>query len=276
MLLEELSEKLCLVGQKLRATQTGVYIFIDEADKPAAEANLGAFTKVLTERLTKRDCSNIGIGVVGISDVIPKMRRSHESSVRIFTPFELGPLLPDERKEVVQKGLAEAAQKNGFEVGITEEALNGLSNFSEGYPHFIQQYAYSAFEEDKDNTIDSSDLTKGLLKENGGLHQLGMRYFEDMYSKEIYSDDYRTVLQIMARNPTEYIGRQEIIQKSGLKTHTVNNALSAMRKKNIIIAKSGEKGQYRLPSKSFATWILAFKHAGAATAVKQAAPPAHE
>lgn len=259
VMLEELAERLCVLGEKLQANQTGVYVFIDEADKPPVEANLGAFTKVLTERLTKRGCSNVGLGVVGISDVISKMRHSHESSVRIFTPFELGPLLQKERKDVVQKGLAEAEQKNGFKVEIDDETLEMLASISEGYPHFIQQYAYSAFEEDKDNAINLVDFWKALLKENGALHQLGMRYFEAMYSKEIYSDDYRRVLQVMAQNPTEFTSRQDIIKKSGLKTHTVNNALSAMRKKNIILAKSGEKGQYRLPSRSFATWILAFK-----------------
>ena len=259
VMLEELAEKLCIVGDKLQTTEAGLFLFIDEADKPPIEANLGAFVKVLTERLTKRGCSNVGIGVVGISDVISKMRRSHESSVRIFTPFELGPLLQQERKEVVQKGLAEAEKKNGFKVAIDEAALEMLATISEGYPHFIQQYAYSAFDEDKDNTIDLKDFWKALTKENGALHQLGMRYFEKMYSKEIYSDDYRKVLQVMSQNPTEYTSRQEIIKKSGLKTHTVDNALTAMRKKSIILVKSGKKGQYRLPSRSFATWISAFK-----------------
>jgi hypothetical protein len=273
IMLEELAEKLCVVAEKLRSTQSGVYVFIDEADKPTAEANLGAFTKVLTERLTKRDCSNVGLGIVGISDVIPKMRHSHESSVRILTPFKLGTLLPEERKDVVRKGLLEAEQKNGFKVGISDDALNMLSNVSEGYPHFIQQYAYSAFEEDKDNLIELSDLFNALVKENGALHQLGMRYFEAMYSEEIYSNDYRTVLQVMAQNPTEYISRQEIIKKSGLKIHTVNNALSAMRKRNIVVAKSGEKGQYRLPSASFAAWIFAFKTAEKATTSGQVVAP---
>jgi hypothetical protein len=272
VMLEELTEKVCIVAEKLQPTGDGIYIFIDEADKPPKEANLGAFAKVLTERLAKRGCSNVGLGIVGISDVIPKMRHSHESSVRIFTPFELGPLLPEERKEVVRKGLHEAEQKNGFRVDISEEAIEMVSTISEGYPHFVQQYAYSAFEEDSDNLIDLSDLANALLKENGALHQLGMRYFESMYSREIYSDDYRTVLQVMAQNPTEYMSRQDIIKKSGLKTHTVNNALSALRKRNIVIPKSGEKGQYRLPSRSFATWILAFKIARKATTGKQTAP----
>lgn len=262
ILVEELSEKLCVVAEKLQTQQSGIFIFIDEADKPSAEANLGGFTKILTERLTKRDCINIGLGIVGMSEVIPKMRHGHESSVRIFTPFELKPLLPEESKDIVRKGLYEAEKKNQFKTEITGDALEMLSSISEGYPHFVQQYAYSAFEEDIDDIIDVADLLKALVKENGALDQLGMRYFEAMYSREIYSDDYRTVLQVMAQNSTGYTSRQEIIRTSGLRPHTVNNALAAMRKRNIIVPKSGEKGKYKLPSRSFAAWILAFKIAG--------------
>lgn len=142
---------------------------------------------------------------------------------------------------------------------ITDETLEVIANISEGYPHFIQQYAYSAFEQDTDNKIDLDDLRHGLFKENGALHQLGMRYFEDMYTGEIYPNDYRTVLQVMAQHPDQYVARKEIIEKSGLKSHTVNNAITAMRKKNIIVPQKGMRGSYRLPSRSFAAWILAFK-----------------
>lgn len=113
-LLEELSERLIVIAQKLRGGFDGIYIFIDEADKPPASSNLGELVKVLTERLSKRGCGNVGLGIVGISSVIKKMRESHESSVRILTQFELKPLLPEERKEVVRKGLAEAHKKNNF------------------------------------------------------------------------------------------------------------------------------------------------------------------
>lgn len=272
-MLEELSERLIVISQKLTNEFSGIYVFIDEADKPPVSTNLGEFVKVLTERLSKRGCGNVGLGIVGISTVIRKMRQSHESSVRILAPFELKPLLPKEREEVVTKGLDEANAKNAFAVQMTPEALNVISNISEGYPHFIQQYAYSAFEQDTDNNIDLDDLRKALVKENGALHQLGMRYFEDMYTGEIYSDDYRTVLQVMAQHPNQYITRKEIIEKSGLKPHTVNNALAAMRRKNIIIAQSGKRGSYRLPSRSFAAWILAFKIARKPEDIEPSAAP---
>ncbi len=52
---------------------------------------------------------------------------------------------------------------------------------SQGYPHFIQEYAHAAFDADTDNSIDMADLTRGVYRENGALAQLGKKYFESMY-----------------------------------------------------------------------------------------------
>lgn len=258
-MLEELADKLTAIGKKIAEDKRGIVIFIDEADKPPSEAGLGEFVKVLTERLTKRGAVNIGIGIVGISTVIKKMRDSHESSVRTLTPLPLDPLLPEERKEVVHRGLEEAETKNGFRTTITPEALQLIATLSEGYPYFIQQYAYSAFDQDTDNNIDEADVKIGLTKENGALHLLGLRYFENMYTDEVRSDDYRTVLQVIARHDPDWVTKKQIVEESKLKPHTVNNALSSLKKRGSIVPRSGHLGQYRLPSRSFAVWILAFK-----------------
>lgn len=258
-MLEEISDKLATIAERLSQQNGGIYIFIDEADKPPTSANLGELVKFLTERLTRRGANNVGVGIVGISNVIKKMRDSHESSVRILKPIPLSVLEDDERKQVVKLGLNEAENKNGFRVSIDEEALNLISNISEGYPHFIQQYAYSAFDQDTDNNIDLDDVVTGLTKENGALHQLGIRYFENMYTEEVRSDDYRTVLQIIAQHSPGYVQRKIIIEESKLKRHTVDNAISALKKRGSVVAKSGQKGLYKLPSRSFATWIRAFK-----------------
>ena len=258
-LLEELTEKFITVCNRLGKAIDGIYVFIDEADKPPASANLGEFVKVFTERLTKRECLNIGVGIVGISTVLKKLRISHESSVRILQSIELGPLLYEERKQVVTKGLTEANRKNTYKTEINDNALDTIANISEGYPHFIQQYAYSSFEADINHIIEMNDVIDGLFKEKGALNQLGLRYFENWYSGEIFSDDYRQVLQIIASNENQYTTRKEIIDKSDLKKHTVDNALTTLKKKNIIIPKKGRRGEYKLPSRSFAAWICAFK-----------------
>ncbi|MDI6790280.1 MAG: hypothetical protein QME44_06305 [Thermodesulfobacteriota bacterium] len=258
-MLEELADKLATIATTMAQDDGGIFITIDEADKAPTSTGLGEFVKFLTERLTKRGANNVGVGVVGISGVIKKMRDSHESAVRILTQIRLTALNDDERKEVVNRGLAEAEKKNGFKVAINEDALTLISVLSEGYPHFIQQYAYSAFAQDTNNNIDIDDVVTGLTKENGALHQLGMRYFENMYTDEVRSDDYRTVLQVIAQHSPSYVQRNTIIKESGLKRHTVDNALVALKKRGSVVVKSGQKGQYRLPSQSFATWIRAFK-----------------
>lgn len=256
---EELADKIIEIAKHLATEKRGIYIFIDEADKPAKEANLGEFLKVCTERLTKRGAENVGIGVIGISSVIDRLRASHASSVRIFTPIELKPLAPIDRKQVVRLGLKRAKEKNGVETVIDDNALELISSASEGYPHFIQQYASCAFDEDTDEHITIEDVREAMLKDNGALHLLGLHYFESMYSEEIRSDDYRTVLQVLAQHTTEYVQTKQIIAESGLKRHTVANALNALKRRGSISAKQGVDGHFRIPSGSFAAWILAFK-----------------
>lgn len=258
-MLEELADKFSVIAKELANDQSGIYLFIDEADKPESGAGLGEFVKVFSERLSKLGINNVGIGVIGISNVLEKMRQSHESSVRIFTPVPLAPLNEADSKTVVSRGLSEANEKNQAQTTITPAALQSIAKYSEGYPHFIQQYAYCSFDHDTDDVIDENDVKEALIKENGALHQLGQRYFENMYTDEIRSDDYRTVLQVVAKHMPNEVSRKQIIDETGLKQHTINNALTALKKRGSIIPVSGHDGVFRLPSMSFAAWIQAFK-----------------
>jgi hypothetical protein len=45
--------------------------------------------------------------------------------------------------EVVRRVLAESNKKSTSETKITPEAEADIASLSEGYPHFIQQFAYS-------------------------------------------------------------------------------------------------------------------------------------
>jgi hypothetical protein len=168
------------------------------------------------------------------------------------------PLDSKDRIEVVRRGLKVAEEKNGFAVTITPEAENWIAFYSEGFPHFIQQFSFCAFEEDTDNLITEDDVNNGAFKPHGAYQQLGQKYYADQYFDQISSDEYRKVLQVMSEQLDGWIGRTDIITKSKLKPGTVDNALRALRERNIIVAQHGKKGMYRLPTKSFAVWIKAF------------------
>ena len=131
-----------------------------------------------------------------------------------------------------------------------------MASVSEGYPHFLQQFGYSAFHEDTDNVIDLEDCINGATRENGAFHQLGVKYFHDLYFDQIASDDYRELLAVMAEKLDDWVSMEEIRAKlKNMKGTTLNNAIRALKKRNIIIPKAGAKGVYRLPTKAFAVWI---------------------
>jgi len=262
-LLEDLAHTVDKIISSTKGVYDGIVFLIDEADKPPAAANLGQFVKLFSERLTKKGCQQFSIGLAGLPALVRKLRESHESAPRIFQSFRLDPLLPEERSEVIRKGLSDAAGKNGYEVKATEAAENLVNILSEGYPHFIQQFAYCAFESDNDKVIDEGDVMSGAFKQEGGaFQQLGVKYFEDLYFDQIWSDEYREVLRVIAdHHDQEWVNKATIRKEAKIKESTLNNALRALTARNIIVPKRGEKGVYRLPTRSFGVWIRAFTQA---------------
>lgn len=244
--------------QDLKDTIDGIVILIDEADRPNAQANLGELCKLFTERLVKRNCPNVCIGLAGQNNLRVKLQESHESAPRIFSIHSLQPLNTEETNRVIDAGLKNAKAKNEFEVKITPNAKNLLAHMSEGYPHFIQQFAFCAFQADLDNNIDEEDVMSGAFSKGGAIDQLGELIFKEQYYDNIKSDDYRKVLNFMSESNDEWVLRKDIIN-SGIKEATVDNALSALRQRGIIISNDNVKGKYRLPTKSFAVWIKAFR-----------------
>jgi hypothetical protein len=261
-LLEDLTHTISEVLVRLGSETDGLVILIDEADKPPADTHLGQFVKLLTQGVTKRGAGKFLIGLAGLPTLTRKLRISHESSLRVFQFLELLPLQPSERVDVIRKGLADAKTNNEIEVTITGGAEQLIAGLSEGYPHFIQQFAYSAFDGDKDNIIDEKDVIEGAFKAEGGaFHQLGIRYFEDMYFDKIFSDEYREVLRAISDHVNEWVDRKTLQKATGIRMTTLDNALVALKSRNIIIPRRGKKGEYRLPTQSFGVWIKAFTQA---------------
>lgn len=239
----------------------GVLFLIDEADRPHSDAGLGALLKFFTERLARKSCNNVIVGMAGLPSVMTRLRESHESSPRLFHTLPLEPLEVSERKQVVEIGLLNAAEKNHVATRATPEALSFIAELSEGYPHFVQQFAYDAFEQDHDDVIDVEDVGIGAYKEGGALSQLGDKYFAEMYHARIGSEDYRRVLNAMAPYGDGWVSRKDIICESGVSETNVTNALGTLKQKNIIIQDESRRGFYRLPTKSFGAWINAIKAA---------------
>jgi len=236
----------------------GILILIDEADRPSEKASLGEIVKLLTEKLSKRGCEQVVIGMTGQPGLIAKLKASHESSSRIFSVLPLNPLTNKENMAVIKSGLNKANSINKVKTSIKDDALLLISQLSEGYPHFLQEFAYKAFEHDIDNVICIDDVKEGAFGPQGALKQLGHKYFNELYFSQIGTDEYRRVLQAMARYSDSWVNREKIKNEITIKDTTLNNALQALKTRNIIVANTSQQGEFKLPTKSFAAWIKAF------------------
>lgn len=244
--------------EKGEEAKDGIIFFLDETDNASPSLHIGYFLKVVMELLQKHDCNNIMFMVAGLPDVIDKLSKSHESSLRLFIPLNILELNPKDRYYVVQKGLDEGNKINEAKTTITEQANRQISNLSEGYPHFIQQFAYSAFEHNSDGEISEDDVLDGAFCEGGTIDCLGTRYYASAFHEQIKSDEYRQVLAIMAENMNSWIKKCDIRSKFSGAEQTLNNALQALTNRKIILKNSSKVGEYRLQQKGFALWIKLF------------------
>ena len=62
----------------------------------------------------------------------------------------------------------------------------------------------------------------------------------------------------MAQFSDSWVNREIIKNEISIRDTTLNNALQALKTRNIIISNPGQQGEFRLPTKSFAAWIKAF------------------
>jgi len=238
----------------LRQKKDGIVILIDEVDQASKSLDLGLFLKNLTEVLTQEDANKVLFILAGLPRARDILRESHESSLRLFEEFKLIPLTRDEIASVVREGLKEAKEK-GIIVSVSDGAIDKIHLYSEGYPHFVQQIAYSAYSLDSDNSIDVADVERAMFSENGALDLIGDRYYKNLYYGKIKQDSYRQILDIMALKFNDWVSRKEIGENFRGKGTTLTNGIKALRDRNIILSKPGRRGLYRLQWVGFAVWI---------------------
>ncbi len=264
LLLDELAYSLSMTCLRLTSPEKGeeqkdgIIFFIDEADNASPELRIGSFFKILTELLQQNGCSNIMFLVAGLPEIRDKLYNSHPSSLRIFSELEIRELEVRDRYYVIDLGIKEGNSKNEKQINITSDAKKLISTLSEGYPHFIQQFSFSAYECNDDDEISENDVLRGAFDPGGALDMIGLRYYASRYHEQIKSDEYRKVLSIMAESLNEWVMKKEIREKFTGSEQTLNNALHALTDRKIILKNSSKRGEYRLQQKGFALWIKLF------------------
>ena len=245
----------CLEGSDFSANFDGIIILIDEADSASEDLEFGALLKMLTERIQKRGCEKIMFGLAGLENLREILRESHPSVLRVFDEIKLKRLRDADVERVIDRCIEDANDNNEFKTKVEDDAKAYLVRLSEGYPHFIQQFGFSAFAVDNDGEIDIADVKEGAFGRRGALEIIGDKYYRDSFYGKIQKESYRQVLRIMAEKWDSWVEKCEIKAKFKGKDSTLNNAIRALRDRKIILSQEGSRGVYRLQHKGFALWI---------------------
>lgn len=250
--------RLCVAQKEediFNAKYDGVLLMIDESDNSSPDLDLGTFLKLMLEKMQRRNCNHFMVGLAGLPNLKQILINSHPSSLRLFEDILVEQLTKKEVEQVIDRCLLESEKLNKVKTEITPSAKQALINFSEGYPHFIQQFGHCAFSRDKDDIIDEDDCIKGAMSSGGGLDLIGERYYRNNFYNKIQKESYRHVLRIMAEERAIWITKKSIKSKFKGKDAILNNAIKALLDRHIILPKEGEKGVYRLQHRGFALWI---------------------
>ncbi len=183
------------------------------------------------------------------------MIESHPSSIRIFEELYLDRLTDDDIKYVKERVLAHSTEINGVTTEIDSDAEQSLIKLSEGFPHFIHQYGSCAFDLSDGLLINDQNVQDGAFGSNGAIEKIGDKYYRDDFYNKIKVDSYRQVLIIMASKLDDWVKKKYIKDRFKGQNSTLDNAISALRSRGIILSKEGSQGTYRLQDKGFAWWI---------------------
>ena len=143
----------------------GIVIFFDEVDNASKNLNLGMFLKTLSEILVSEGSNRVLIVSAGLSSVRNILKKSHKSSLRLFTEHSLGSLSPEEVEQVVKSCIEETNKySDAVPIKIDSDALKIISERSEGFPPLVQKIGFLAFSVNTDDLITIGDVEEALSK----------------------------------------------------------------------------------------------------------------
>ncbi|HEY6291098.1 MAG TPA: hypothetical protein VI455_05980, partial [Terriglobia bacterium] len=119
---------------------------------------LGSFFKVVSEAWTSAGFRNIMFVVVGPPHIPEEIAQGDPSAPRIFSYVQLNRMTEEESLSLLQRCL------EGTEKHINDDAARQITRWAQGFPYFLHQLGYDAFQADNDDVIDQDDAVKGFAE----------------------------------------------------------------------------------------------------------------
>lgn len=233
ILAEDVTDLFVALGEAAQDRGTALVIAIDEVQY-LSEEELGALIMGV-HRTTQLQLPLVLVGA-GLPQ-LPALAGSAKSyAERLFTFPEIGPLEPDEAKLAITRP-AEA-------MGVTIEpaAVAAILQQTHGYPYFLQEWSYEAWNTASDEKITAKDVERAAPRV---VEKLDKNFFRVRFDRLTPTE--RRYLRAMAQLGAGPHRSGEIARKYGAKVETVGPIRSALIRKGMIYSPAHGDTAFTVP-----------------------------
>ncbi len=208
------------LGEAARERNTAVAIIIDELQY-LKEAELSALIMAV-HRIAQKALPVILIAA-GLPQLVAHAGKAKSYSERLFRYPQIGPLNEGDAKQA----LRDPAQREG--VDFTDEALSEIVRVTQGYPYFLQEWAYQAWNMANQSPIDASVIKQATKV---ALNRLDESFFRVRFDRLTPREkDYLRALAEFGAKPQR---SGDIALKLGMDVNTAAPLRNSLIKKGMI------------------------------------------
>ncbi len=167
----DLAQVFIALGEAAKARETSVAIIIDELQY-LTDQELSSLIMAI-HRVTQKSLPIVLIGA-GLPQLVGKAERAKSYAERLFDYPELGPLKNEDAKQALEAPV----EKEG--VSFTDEALNEIIKITEGYPYFLQEWGYQAWNIAQKTPV---DITVAKSATDASIKRLDQNFFRVRFDR---------------------------------------------------------------------------------------------
>ena len=233
ILADDVTDLLIALGEAAKDRSTGLVIAIDELQY-LGEAELGALIMAI-HRTTQQQLPIVLVGA-GLPQLPGLAGNAKSYAERLFTFPEMGPLAPAEARLAVT-GPAEAEG-----VVVEQAAVDAMVRYTHGYPYFLQEWGYEAWNSASEGRILLSDVERAGERVT---RKLDANFFRVRFDR--LTPGERRYLRAMAELGPGPHRSGKIARQYGAKVESVGPMRSALIKKGMVYSPSHGDTAFTVP-----------------------------
>ena len=229
----DLAEVFIALGEAAQDRHTAIAIIIDELQY-LSEEELSSLIMAV-HKVSQKSLPLVVIGA-GLPQLVGKAGRSKSYAERLFDYPVVGPL----KKEDAKKALQEPALSEG--VSFTNDALDEIARVTEGYPYFLQEWGYQAW-----NIAEKSPIELDVIKRatKASITRLDQSFFRVRLDRLTPREkDYLRALAELGADPQR---SGDIAEKLGVEVNRVAPLRNGLIKKGMIYSPAHGDTAFTVP-----------------------------